>query len=261
MKKNQKPLNEHIEEIKRRIKYQINETPRYTPLSEDEFDDLPVEIYATQDGFPTPNTGGSDAYLEEQGNEDELPAPQGPKEPVAEPTNAPVPQMNDIPEPEGGEGMPPEGEEDMPPEGGEEMEFDMKAEVPPVPLEPEENVNDIQNEIIKHNIEATKQINDKMLELDSLMSNLDKQLSNLNAKVKEVEEPTNTEKLMAKKNVSYPFYFNLNDFWKGNWFEEKRNQMNEKGITQLPDGTYIADFDDLPTHNGLDIEDSFSKIV
>ncbi len=262
MEKNEKPLNEHIEEIKRRMKYRINETPRYTPLSEDEFDDLPVEIYATQDGQPVPNPRGTDAYLEEQGNEDEIPAPEGPKEPVAEPSNARAPQVDDIPEPEGEmPPMPPEEGDEMPPEGGEEVDVDITA-TEEVPEEsPQAELNDIQNEIIRHNLEATKDINTKMEELDSLMSRLDKQFSNLNAKVKEVEEPTNAEKLMNKKEISFPYYYNLNDFWKGNWFEEKRNQMNEKGITQLPDGTFIADFDDLPTHNSMDIEDSFTKIV
>lgn len=254
MKEKKESLNEHIKEIKRRIKYRINETPRYTPLSEDEFDDLPVEIYATQDGHPVPNVGGTDAYLEEQGNEDEIPAPEGPTEPVAEPSNAPAPVEDDIPAPEEEMPMPP-------PEGGEEMEVGMEAteEMPEAP--PEENVNDLQNDIIKHNLEATKEINSKMEELDNLMRTLDNQLSVLNAKVKEVEEPTNVQKMMAKKDVSYPYYFNLNDFWQGNWFEKKRDELNEKGITQLPDGTFIADFDDLPTHNSMDVEDSFNKTV
>jgi hypothetical protein len=83
----------------------------------------------------------------------------------------------------------------------------------------------------------------------------------LNAEVEEVREPTNGEKLMSKKDVSYPFYYNLNDVWKGNWFEKNREEENEKGIRELPDGTFIADFDDLPEFSKTDIEQSFSKIT
>ena len=75
---------------------------------------------------------------------------------------------------------------------------------------------------------------------------LNSKLEALNTDVEEVREPTNTEKLMSKVNVSYPYYFNLNDFWKGNWFNEKRDKETEKGIKELPDGTYVADFDELP---------------
>lgn len=254
-KKNEKnPLKEHLEKIKYRVNYTISETPKYKPVIEDdmEFDEVPINIHMTQDGQPMPNTGGSDAYLEEQGNEDEIPAPQGPKEP-AEPSNAPAPdQEEDIPEDE------PEGEpmdEPIEPEGGE-------PEIPEdIPVEPEEDVDQIQNDIIKHNIEAMKSIHSKLEDLENINAQLNSQLGALNSKVKEVEEPTNAQKLMSKKDVSYPFYFNLNDFWKDNWFDQQRDKLHEKGIRELPDGSYIADFDDLPTPNDMDIEDSFNSIV
>ena len=64
MKKNS--LKEHLEQIKYRVNYNISETPRYKPVIEDdmEFDEIPSNTYATQDGFPMPNVGGSDAYIE-----------------------------------------------------------------------------------------------------------------------------------------------------------------------------------------------------
>ena len=65
---------------------------------------------------------------------------------------------------------------------------------------------------------------------------------------------------MNKTKVSYPYYFNLNDFWSGNWFNEKRNQEMEKGIKELPDGTFVADFDNLPQQSKTDIQNSFNDI-
>jgi hypothetical protein len=261
MDKNNKEkfLKEHLKKIKFRVNYNISETPKYRPVIEDdmEFDEIPDSNYMTQDGQPVPNVGGTDAFLEEQGdesdenNDDKIPAPEGPKEP-AEPSNARAPESDDVPDEE------PEGEvidEPIKPENtGEEIPEEE-------PIESEEGVDQIQNDIIKHNIEAMKSIQSKLEDLENIESKLSSQLSTLDAKVKEVEEPTDAEKMMEKKDVSYPYYFNLNDFWKGNWFDQQRQESQEKGIKQLPDGTYIADFDDLPTHNDMEIEDSFNSIV
>jgi len=258
-KKDDKSLNEHIEKIKYRVKYNISETPKYRPVIEDdlEFDEIPDSNYMTQDGQPVPNTGGSDAFLEEQGdegdenNDDKISAPEGPKEP-AEPSNARAPENDDVPDEE------PEGEPmDEPAElknTGDEIPEEE-------PMESEEGVDQVQNDIIKHNIEAMKSIQSKLENLENIETKLSSQLSMLDDKVKEVEEPTDAEKMMEKKDVSYPYYFNLNDFWKGNWFDQQRQESQEKGMKQLPDGTYIADFDDLPTHNDMEIEDSFNSIV
>ena len=66
---------------------------------------------------------------------------------------------------------------------------------------------------------------------------------------------------MSKTNVSYPYYFNLNDFWKGNWFNQKNGEgESEQGIKELPDGTFIADFDELPQKSKIDVQDSFNDI-
>lgn len=252
--KEKQSLKEHIEEIKYRSNYNISETPKYKAIIDDnmEFDEVPSNNYMTQGGFPSPNPGGTDAYLEEQGDEDvennadNIPAPEGVKEP-REPSNARRPDQEDVPEPEG-EVMD-QPEQPIDPEG-ESMEGE----------ESDENVDVIQNDIIKHNIEAMKNIHSKLEDLENINNQLNSQLNTLTSKVKEVEEPTDAEKMMEKKDDSYPYYFNLNDFWKNNWFDQQR-ESGESGIKELPDGTYIADFDDLPTHNEMDIEDSFNSIV
>jgi len=119
------------------------------------------------------------------------------------------------------------------------------------------NVDVIQNEIIKHNIEAMKLIYNKLESLDSTIDNLNVKLENLKNDVEEVREPTNGEKLINKKEVSYPYYFNLNDLWSNNWFSMKYNRNNNSGIKQLPDGSYIADFDDLPKLSNIDIQKTY----
>ena len=104
-----------------------------------------------------------------------------------------------------------------------------------------------------------KAIDDQLQSLDKVTQDLNSKLDSLNAEVEEVREPTNTEKLMNKTSVSYPYYFNLNDFWSGNWFNEKRSGEKEKGIRELPDGSYIADFDDLPQKSKQDVQNSFNE--
>ena len=120
-------------------------------------------------------------------------------------------------------------------------------------------VDTIQNDIIKHNIAAMQSIHDKLQGLDATVQGLNSKLDSLNAEVEEVREPTNTQKLMNKTSVSYPYYFNLNDFWSGNWFNQKREEEHEKGVRELPDGSFIADFDDLPQKSKTDVQNSFNE--
>ena len=101
-------------------------------------------------------------------------------------------------------------------------------------------------------------INSKIETLESLSNNLELTMSSLNAKVEEVKEPTDGEKLKMKKQVSYPYYLNLSDLWENNWFDNQREANNEKGIKKLDDGTFIADFDDLPIYSSQDINKSFN---
>lgn len=221
----------HLRKILYRNDYIIGESPRYRPLVSDgeEFDNVPI-------------------LTNEAGEQEDAEIPGGGSAP-AEPSNdqpvgmedAPVPAYAETGETAGGS-MPPVGDE-MPME------------------EPTEGINDIQNDIIKHNIEAMKGIHGELKTLEDSVNSLNAQLEKLNADVEEVREPTNSEKLMSKKNVSYPYYFNLNDFWKGNWFNEKRDEAMEKGIRELPDGSFVADFDDLPDVSKIDVQNSFNDLV
>lgn len=246
--KNNKILSEHLNKIKHRFDYQINESPRYRPVVEKEefeFDDIPQVNYMTQDGMPVPNVGGSDAYIEEQGPAE--------KKPV-EPTNASSP-----------ENVPDVNQQDQDVEATLNPESPINE--PPANIEGDmvntgdENVDQIQNDIIRHNIDAMKSIHEKLKDLESVNVQLNTQLDFLNKKVKEVEEPTDAKKLMSKKDVSYPYYFNLNDFWSGNFFQENREKSGERGIRQLPDGSYIADFDDLVLPSKQDVENSFNDMM
>ncbi len=230
-------LEEHLRKIKYRVDYKINESPKYRPLitTNEEFDEVPE-------------------LTNEAGEQEDAPKPEGHK-PPAPSNDQPVSAETPVPAFDAGG----EAGGEVPPEGGE-----AGGEVPPVnpmgaPEEPQ--VDNVQNEIIKHNIEAMKGIHDQLQSLEDSVKGLNAQLQTLNTDVEEVREPTNTEKLMSKKNVSYPYYFNLNDFWSGNWFDKKREQAQEKGMKELPDGTFVADFDDLPQKSKTDIQNSFNDMV
>ena len=251
----------------------LDEVARYRPITlEDEFDEIP-DRRQPEDGIPAPTNGqsNSDIFTEagEEGNEkeDEMPNPEtGPKEPQ-EPTNAEAPNMGGDDLGGGKEegtpelpGIPPEDEntpmgDENPMDMGNEPEMGNEENV-------EQEVDVIQNDIMRHNIEAVKAIADKLKELDVVIDSFNEKVDMLNAKVKEVEEPTNAEKLMSKKDVSYPYYFNLPDYWRGNWYEQKYAEESgeNRGIRQLPDGTYIADFDDLDTMSDGDVEDSITNM-
>ena len=248
-------LAEHLRKIKYRVGYKINESPKYRPLVGDneEFDAVPDSNYMTRDGQPVPPTS---PLTNEAGDQEDVPKPEGEQPPAPSndqpqntdaPIDAPVPAFDKT----GGNDQlePPEGSMPVNPMGDE-----MGAP------DPSQEVDNIQNDIIKSNIEAMKSIHDKLESLDSTVKGLDSKFATLSNEVEEVREPTNTEKLMSKKNVSYPYYFNLNDFWSGNWFNEQREKEHEKGINELPDGTFVADFDDLPQKSKIDVQNSFNEI-
>lgn len=238
-KENVNNLSEEIRKIKYHIDYKINETPKYRPLvgANEEFDEIPqlTNEAGEQENVPKP-AGGATGVVSTNTNT---------------PTNAGIPAKTPVPA------------------------FDKTNNKPPVPdgdklptnsigttlVEPSGQIDDIQNEIIRHNIKAMKSIHDQLEGLNAMVMKLNAKLEQLNTDVEEVREPTNTEKLMNKTSVSYPYYFNLNDFWSGNWFNEKRNQEKEKGIKELPDGTFVADFDDLPRKSKIDIQNSFNEIT
>lgn len=126
----------------------------------------------------------------------------------------------------------------------------------PMPEEP--SVEEKQNEIIKLNISAMQKMQTVIDNLENTVTSLNGRIGNLSADVEEVREPKNVEKLMNRKEDSHPFYYNLNDMWAGNSFQARREVDNIQGIKKLEDGSYIADFDDLPKHNTQEIDNSFN---
>jgi hypothetical protein len=253
---------EHLRKIKYRFGYKINESPKYRPLVGDneEFDKVPDNNYMTQDGQPMPT--GQGLSMREAGDQEDAPKPEGQEPPAPsndQPQNTDVPQAGapvDAPVPAfdktgGNEQLPPEGGMPVNPMGDE-----MGIGAP----DPAQEVDHLQNDIIKSNIEAMKSIHDQLASLNATVEALNAESKAMKADVEEVREPSNTEKLMSKKNVSYPFYFNLNDFWKGNWFTDEREKQHERGINELPDGSFVADFDDLPQKSKIDVQNSFNEI-
>lgn len=256
-KKKEFLLEEHLKKIKYRTSYTINETPKYHPLvnTEEQFDEVPDDqVNMTDRGTPIPMSQNlTGAFTNEVGDQEDA---EKPGLTPREPSNADTPEDSTpaLPAPEAGIDVPtPEGGEDMlPPEGV----------VPDIaPPSPDQEVDALQSDIIKHNVEAMKSIQTELESLTTSVQGLNSQLAELNADVEEVREPTNTEKLMSKKNVSYPYYFNLNDFWSDNWFDQQRKFENDEGVRELPDGSFIADFDDLPQKSKMDIQDSFNEIA
>jgi hypothetical protein len=261
--KKDKLFEEGLKKFKYRVGYKINETPRYRPLvgANETFDNLPERVYNTEDGLPMP--AGAN-FQNEAGDQEDAEKPGGGVKPTEPSTEVPP----GIEQPPAGEQpavppTPPEGTTTSP-EGGGKIEGEPliggpQASDPMGATEPVQQVDDVQNDIIKHNIAAMQSIDDQLKSLNATVDGLNAKLESLNSDVEEVREPTNTEKLMSKKNVSYPYYFNLNDFWTGNWFDEKRSAEHEKGVRELPDGSFIADFDDLPQKSKTDVQNSFNE--
>ncbi len=229
-------LDEHLRKIKHHVNYKINESPRYRPLvsGDEQYDEIPT-------------------LTSEAGDQEDAPLAQE-KEPIEPSNDQPIGMgAGTVPVPAFAETGDTIGDMSGGTIGG-------GIPMPDAPMEPEAQVDTIQNDIIKHNIEAMKSIHTQLKDLNNMVSGLNKKLDVLDSDVEEVREPTNAEKLMNKKQVSYPYYFNLNDFWGGNWFDARRKDENDGGIRELPDGTFIADFDDLPQKSRIDIQNSFSEI-
>ena len=243
---------EHLRKIKYRIGYSINESPRYQALENDndEFDTIPVVGYATEDGQPVPQSQ-SFSSIYEAGEQEDSPTAQ--EKDSREPTNAEEPNI-DEPNPD----SPTPAFDD---EGDDLNEPEQPMGDVELQTNPQQQVDGIQNEIIKHNIEAMKSIHTELESLNSMVQTLNNKLGELNADVEEVREPTNVEKLMKKTEVSFPFSYNLNDLWKDNWFEKRREEEIQRGIRKLPDGTYVADLDDLPQKSKIDIQNSFNEFI
>jgi len=179
----------------------------------------------------------------------EEPALGGEEPPAEVPVEQPEDDMNNVAD-DGQMGI------DVPEEPeGEEMSPEMGVEQP-MPEEP--SVEEKQNEIIQLNISAMQKMQAVIDGLENTVGSLNSKLGTLSADVEEVREPKNVEKLMKRKEDSHPFYYNLNDMWQGNSFQARREVDGIQGIKQMEDGTYMADFDDLPKHNNQEINQSFN---
>lgn len=235
-------LKEHISRIMSKSKY-VLESPSYRAVIDDDYGsyDDPTTLM----GGPQPVDGNSplreaDPLPNDDEGGDEMGGEQ-PQDDVPEVGGSP----DEIPSPEG------EPEMGAPVMGGEVTT--------PSP-------DELQNEIIKKNIDVMKQLNQKIEDLEMSVNQLNSQnqetiAQNIELKkdVEEVREPTNVEKLMSRKEDSHPYYYGLNDMWKGNWFQARRDDLGEKGMKQLEDGSYVADFDELPMLTTQEIKDSFNS--
>lgn len=221
----------NLNSIKFKIGYKINETPRYRKLIDngEVFDEIPNEMEEQDENLPDPNKRPEGGEQVEPSNDQ----PVGLEMPEPDTENQQV--DDNVPEPAFANKLP--------------------SNEPPVPTE--QSVDEIQNEIIKHNIEAMKSIHQELENLNKIVNGLGDKFNTLTNDVEEVREPTDVEKLMNKSEVSYPYYFNLNDMWSDNWFTQNREKEKSRGIKELPDGTYIADFDDLKQYSDQDINNSF----
>jgi hypothetical protein len=244
MKKNDRV---ELEKILHKMNYVVNESARYKEVvNNGDFDAYPDDLEEADD----------------DPNKDKTLPPSAPPPPPADqsPTDGSVPGQPlppDLPAPDNT--TPGNTAQDMPPMRGDDPNFSnmpsMGQPLPPMP-DQEQDVDVLQNDIIQSNIKAMRDIHNQLTSLNSFVDDLNLKLDSMNKEVEEVKEPSNAEKLMSKKNVSYPYYFNLNDYWKDNWFNK---QEENEGIKELEDGTYIANFDDLPVSD--DLNDSFNKIT
>lgn len=113
------------------------------------------------------------------------------------------------------------------------------------------SVDSLQNDLIRMNLNAMVKIHNELDSLNKTVQSLNLENQKLKSQVEEVREPSTEEKLLKRKENSYPYYNNLSDIWKDNWFEKKTVGSEFNGITKLDDGTYIANFDDLPKTNNI----------
>jgi len=225
-------LNEHINTIKKRINY-INESPVYKEFDGEDYDDIPSGIFEAGDEDLPPEKLNIQTDTPENGAADTTAADAEMPPATPDASAAPTPDINS------GELPPITGQGMSPTDAGLPQE------------EQTPDVDAIQNDIIKHNLLAIKDIHSQLETLNSLADSLNSKLDIIAKDVDEVREPSNGEKLMNQSRVSYPYYLNLNDNWKDNWFDKSRETSQEKGINKLPDGSYIADFDDLTKNNDI----------
>lgn len=232
-----KSLDEHLNRIKYVSAYVLNEAKYNLIQDMDEDDTVPEEVWSTQP------VSGNDSNVHEDGDSTK-------KEPVAGAEQAPETDVPAMPEDQIATGQEPAA-----------TTPDLNSAVPPVepsPVEPQKSADEIQNEIIKTSVAAMQKMHQEMDKLNMSVDAINAKIGELHKDVDAVKEPTNVEKLTARKQDSHPFYYNLNDMWKDNWFQARRMEDKSSGIVELEDGSYVADFDTLPKYNDREIKDSFN---
>jgi hypothetical protein len=237
-----KTIKEHIERIKYVSKYRINETPKYKNLIGDSNIDMLPEYLMKEEGeenpensnnpLPDPNAapdpnavggapaGGSPAP--------ETPAPAPTPQPIPSNTNVDIttaPSTQPAPEIGGIDGM----------NGG--------------------SVQSTEKRVMELQIDALRKMSQKIEDLGSTVDNLNQRLEMYSTEVDKVREPSDMEKFNERKLDSSPYYFNLNDLWKGDDFKSRMDQFS-KGYVKTEDG-YIADFDDLNKLSPHEVKASF----
>ena len=159
--KKSKLFEEQLRKFKYRVDYKINETPKYRSLVNDgeEFDEIPK-------------------LTNEAGDQEDAEKPGGGQVPPAPSNDLPI-EAGEPPVPEFDKG---DDEDGVPPEdqGVNPMGDEINASA-----EPQQQVDDIQNEIIKHNTAAMQSIHDKLESLDTTVQGLNSKLATLNADVEE----------------------------------------------------------------------------
>lgn len=252
-------LNEHIKKIMSKSNY-VLESPSYRAIIDDDFEsyDDPNKFMGMDGANPVDGTSPlreeDPLPNDEEGEMGDIEMDAVGAQPSAEPTP-------DVPAPEMGGEAPIPDEVETPEMGAEEP-----APTPEGGEVTTPSPDELQNEIIKKNIDVMKQLNQKIEDLEMGIGELNNQNRALVAKnaemekdVEEVREPTNVEKLTSRKEDSHPYYYGLNDMWKGNWFQARRDQLGERGMKQLDDGSYVADFDEMHKFTDYEIKDSFDK--
>ena len=246
-------INEHVNRIKQISSYVINEA-KYSLIKNefDKDDELPNELWTEE---PQPMSPHFTGVMEADENDEEGKGGE-------------FPEAQIDPEAVEGDLTPIEDETVVDKDEKEDAELDAKTndfedvEVPPdVDISPDttKNSDQVQNDIIRLNVSAMQKMHGKMEQLDKTVNSLNAKLAELNADVDEVKEPTNVEKLISRKEDSYPYYFNLNDMWGNNSFQARRKANNDDGIIKLEDGSYVANFDDLPHYTDQEVKKSFDN--
>lgn len=218
-----KILLEHLNKLKYLSNYVLSETAKYHPVIDgvDEYDKLPENIFL---GNHQINEDDPEIPDTENIGGDEM------NQEVPEEPSIDKPEVNMV--------------------ANQDLSIDSNQTT---------NTDILQNQIIQTNIEAMKKLNQKIKELELSLDNVNSVSKNLQKEVEEVREPSNVEKLVNKKQDSHPFYYGLNDMWKDNWFQGRRDETSERGIIKIADNKYVADFDDLPKYSQHDIKNSFNS--